>query len=159
MSLGRLSVLALALVAPMAFAGCAELAQQAADAAVDAAGCVDASGAQATDTGFQYGGAVSCKTASESYDWSNPSPYADVQWGGSVVSGSIGVRVLDSAGREVYTYDIDAASAEGAQARSAPGFPSVPGVVAWTIELEFRDFTGAMGLQLFAATSPPAAPA
>lgn len=151
MSLGRLSILVVALVAPMAFAGCAEMAEQAAGAAIDAAGCVDASAAQATDSGFQYGGAVACKTAQESYDWANPSPFADVQWGGTVASGSVGVRVLDSAGREVYAYDIDAASAEGAQARTAPGFPGFPGVAAWTIELEFREFTGAMGLQLFSA--------
>lgn len=144
----------LALLAPAMLAGCAETAQDAARAAIDAAGCADMSAAQSESSVFQYGGAASCKTAKETHAWANPGPYAMVQWGGAVVEGSIDVRILDAAGREVHAFTLTAASAEGEQTRTQAGFPSAPGVATWTVELAFQDFTGTMGLQVMASAPP-----
>lgn len=140
-----------------AFSGCVEAAQHLAGGAAEAFACIDVAAAQSEPQVFQYGGAVACRTASERHAWSNPSIYADVQWGGALASGALSVRVLDAAGREVYAFELDdGGSTEGAQGRTAAGFPSMEPITdPWTVELEFTNFTGTMGLQLF-ASSPPA---
>lgn len=110
--------------------------------------CADLSAATSRSGQFQYGGAVSCKTAEESHDFTNPSPYAQVQWGGTVVEGNLTVRILDAAGREVYQTTLGPSmGAEAAQGATEIGVPSHPGG-RWSIELTFEGFTGTMGLQV-----------
>lgn len=110
-------------------------------------GCIETAAAQSTPGSFQYGGTACSKDGMETHAWENVAPVANVQWGGSVASGSLAITILDSAGREVYTAALDA-TAEGAQGSSDPGFPSVPGVASWTIQIAFQDFYGTMGLEV-----------
>lgn len=143
------------LVVPLVFAGCIT-PEQMMGAAIDAAGCLDVSAAQSRSAQFQYGGAVACKTADETHSWENPAPYASVQWGGTVLEGELTVRILDAADREVDSFTLGPeTAASAAQGRSEPGFPSYP-TAPWTVELTFTNFTGTMGLQVFAAMPPSA---
>lgn len=144
-----LAKLLTATVAALAFAGCAGF-EEAASAAIDAAGCADFSAAQATTDVFQYSGAAACKSGTESYEWPNPSPVANLQWGGAAATGSIEVRILDAAGREVGHFGIDGTTAESWEGRTDFGMPApVSPPMTWTIEITFDEFTGTMGLQVF----------
>lgn len=150
MKQGRLALVTFTLVAAGAFGGCLEAAQNLAAAAAEGAiGCIDGSGAQSQLGQFSYAGAASCKTANETHDFPNPSPYAEVQWGGAIARGSLAVVIRDGLDREVDRWEITAAEAGGAQGRTDAGFPTAePLTGAWKIEMTFVDFTGTMGLQV-----------
>lgn len=139
-----------------ALAGCADAARTMAEAAVDAAGCIDVSAIQNTGGSFQYAGAVACKTASETFEWTNPSPAANIQWGGAVAGGTLAVSLRDALDREVAAFTLGGdAGAGGVQARSDFGFPTAPPFLgAWTIDLRYEAFAGTMGLQLTSFSGP-----
>lgn len=142
-------VLAVVLVAASAgLAGCAS-SQQAAQLAASSSGCMDASGAQNRAGQFQYGGAVACKTGTETFDWENPSPYAEIQYGSGITQGEISIEIQDAAGRPVYQGSATAGG-EGSQATSAMGVPSQPASGTWTIWLRFDNVTGSLGIQVHA---------
>lgn len=126
--------------------GCVATPESLAAAAL--ATCADHSAAQQTSTEFNYAGAVACKSGTEEYEWANPMVFAGIAWAGAVLDGEITVTIKDSMRRTVGTYKMSGSSAEGEQARTDPGFPSLPGVTSWTISLKFEDFTGTMGLTI-----------
>lgn len=116
---------------------------------MDEIGCADFSGVDKQTGRFAYGGAVSCKTGTEAHDWANPSTKASVDWGGAASFGSMELRVLDGLGREVYAERFDAKSAQGSRGDTSWGAPTVPPLSApWRVEVDFQNFTGAMGLEL-----------
>lgn len=147
---GRSTVLvsALLIVSAMGLAGCVD-SQTVAEAAAEAADCQDASGVQNDPGRFEYGGAVSCKTGTESFNWENPSPYADVQFGSGVAAGELSIEITDAADRTVYQNSA-AAGGEGRQERTEMGVPSGPWG-SWTIEITFENVTGALGVQVYAS--------
>lgn len=146
-------IIGIVLLAGPALAGCIT-PEQAATLAENAVGCTEARGAQNDPGRFQYGGAVTCKTGTESYDWANPSPVAYVQWGSGIAKGELEIRILDGIGREVYTGSNDGTSASGQQEQTDYGFPGADPAGSWTIELTFRNVTGSLGLQVFSETPP-----
>lgn len=150
-------VLATVLVASAALAGCTGAGPgggtQVAQAAADRAGCTDASGAQSEPGSFQYGGAVSCKTETETFDWQNPSPRAQIQYGSTLTEGRLSIEVQDAAGRTVYegTATSNDTDVEGRQEPTDPGVPADPaGALPWTVELTFENVTGTLGIQVTA---------
>lgn len=107
----------------------------------------DATGVDNTMGAFSYGGAVSCKTETESYDWANPMPRAAVSWGGAVAKGKVTVAVMDSLDRKVYGFTVDGTGAEGANGSTEIGLPG-PMIETWSVEVVFENFTGTVGLDL-----------
>lgn len=146
-------VIAVVLFASAGLAGCVS-SQQAAQIAATATGCTEAKGGQTTTRSFQYGSFVKCKTATESYDWSNPSGAARVQLGSGLTSGALTVTVRDAMDRVVFQQTNDAGGS-GMQTRTDPGVPSNPFTGTWTVELEFENVTGALGVQITASPATP----
>lgn len=145
-------LLAALVISSVGLAGCVD-SEQTARLAASAADCTDASGAQNRPGQFQYGGAASCKSGTETFDWENPSPYAEIQYGSGLVAGEISIRILDAQDREVYSGSVAAGGeAEGRQERSEFGVPTAQPVAGtWTIELTFENVTGTLGLQVTSA--------
>lgn len=109
--------------------------------------CSDATGVDNQPGSFAYGGAASCKTATERFDWENPAPRAGVDWGGAVASGHLNVTIYDSLDRVVHEFSLDGSGGSGASGDTDWGVPG-PMEWTWTIEVEFADFTGTMGLSV-----------
>lgn len=144
-----------ALLATVVLAGCAApetTPSSEAGFGFDPAGfstpCVDSSGVTESPGAFDYGGAVSCKTAEEAHEWSNAAPRASLAWGGAAVEGKLSGTVEDAAGNEVYAFEIDGAGASGADGETDLGLPANPVTGNWVIRLTFTEFTGTMGLAL-----------
>lgn len=110
--------------------------------------CIDSSGVTQSPGAFDYGGAVSCKTAEETHEWSNAAPRASLAWGGAAIEGKLSGTVADAAGNEVYAFEIGGAEASGADGETDLGLPANPITGDWVIRLTFTDFTGTMGLTL-----------
>lgn len=108
---------------------------------------VDTTGVDNRESQFHYGGAAVCKNEKKSYDWSNPMPRASVDWAGATSSGSVDVQIRDSIDQVVYEFSSEGTSASGESATTDHGVPG-PSPFAWTIELEFRNFTGSVGLDV-----------
>lgn len=136
----------LLVLASMGLAGCTN-SQQVAQIAANQAGCMDASGVDNSPGSFDYGGAVSCKTGTETFDWENPAMQAQVQYGSGIAQGEIVVTVADAADRVVYEGE-RSSGGQGGQEDSERGVPANPVSGTWTIELEFRNVTGTLGLEI-----------
>ncbi len=109
--------------------------------------CSDATGVDNQAGSFEYGGAASCKTETERYDWQNPAPRAAVEWGGAVALGYLNVTIYDGLDRVVHEFSLDGSGASGASGNTELGVPGAVGW-SWSIELEFANFTGTMGLSV-----------
>ncbi len=107
----------------------------------------DTTGVDNREGQFHYGGAAVCKDEKKSYDWSNPMPRASVNWGGATSSGSVDVKIRDSIDQVVYEFSTGGTSASGESATTDYGVPG-PSGFAWTIEVEFHNFTGSVGLDV-----------
>lgn len=140
----------LLVLASAGLAGCAESGQQAAQAAAQVAGCQDHSGAQNEAGYFQYGGAVACKDGTETFDWTNRQPQADVQFGSGVIEGELTIEIRDAMDRTVFQETVSGDS-EGKQTTTDSGFPSAPILGDWTIEITFDNVTGSLGVQVFSS--------
>lgn len=92
---------------------------------------------------FSYSGQFAAKTGKEVYLWQNPSSGAYVQWGGQSAAGSVGLRVQDACGDEVYGKQYGGAQQTGAQEATGRGVPG-----EWALTFEFSSYTGQMGLQI-----------
>lgn len=124
--------------------GCLNTAQNLQQLA-EATECFDASGVDNQVGAFSYGGAVACKDGTETFGWENPGARATVEWGGAVGNGTLHVTILDSVDRVVYDATID----RGASGESGSTELGVPGPNGqWTVQLEFTNVTGSMGLTL-----------
>jgi hypothetical protein len=111
--------------------------------------CTDTSAVDNQPGSFQYGGAASCKTKQETYQWSNTMPRAQISWVGTATKGSVSVEVFDGLDNLVHSFEVDAMGAQGASGQTDYGFPGPgPAPFMWRIEVEFHDFTGTMGLEL-----------
>lgn len=125
-------------------AGCMNTAQNLQQLA-EATECYDASGVDNQVGTFSYGGAVACKDGTETYGWDNPGVRASVDWGGVVGNGTLHVTVTDGLDRVVYEATIDG-GASGESGTTEFGAPGPSG--QWTVQLEFSNVTGTMGLTL-----------
>lgn len=144
---GRGSLVVLLVVA-VALAGCVgEEARQLVQRMNESFECADATGVDNQLGGFSYAGAATCKSAMERYDWENPGPRASVDWGGAVESGYLNVTIYDSLDRVVHAFSLDGTGASGASGTTDLGAPG-PAMWTWTIEVEFDEFTGSMGLHV-----------
>lgn len=139
-------VAVLLVLASMGLAGCTS-SQQVAQIAANEAGCADASGVDNNPGSFNYGGATSCKTGTETFAWENPAPRAQIQHGSAIQQGEIEVTLTDGADRTVYQ-GTSGPGAEGRQENSEWGVPANPASGSWTVELEFRNVTGTLGLEI-----------
>lgn len=115
-------------------------------ATVTLSGCTGANLGVSNNPGsFSLGGQTSGTSDTKSYDWQNPSTRAEIQFGGQAASGSFKVTIKDATGREVHSITFSSAN-EGYSQRTDSGTPGT-----WKIVIDFRDFTGNVGLNINAA--------
>ncbi|MBW3583001.1 MAG: hypothetical protein KY455_07880 [Euryarchaeota archaeon] len=94
---------------------------------------------------FSLGGQVANMDETKDYDWENPSLKARVDFGGQSSGGAFNVNIKDSTGKQVYSHSFSSEN-DGTGGLSSSGTPGT-----WKIVIEFRDFTGNVGLSINSA--------
>lgn len=108
-------------------------------------GCVQDSVSNTTNA-FSYGGQVANLSTTKTYTWQNTVGSTMVNWGGQSSSGSFTLTLKDAAGKSIYTKTVGGQQQSGFNENTGSGAPG-----GWTVQLEFKAFTGQMGLNLVAS--------
>jgi hypothetical protein len=92
---------------------------------------------------FSYSGQVAARTQKESYAWENGATGAMVMWSGQGSTGTFTLTILDACSAQTYQKDFSGAGQGATSESSSPGAPGT-----WLITLDFKLFTGQMGLSV-----------
>lgn len=95
---------------------------------------------------FSYGLQGGSTTKHDSYAWQNTHTRAQVGWGTQLGSGSVGVVILDGAGKQVYARTVTGPTQAGEAVSTDPGAAG-----SWTIRIDLVAANGQVGVTVTAA--------